>query len=168
MKVSEIGQLVKGAETLLSQGVAEKDAFLKDLYFKSSIAFSWFGLEGFISLAFSDFISLKSLELHERAFLSEQKLEYSNGNFVISGTKYLPTRDKLIFLLKRFGNYNINNEDLLWANLRNVEDWRNSLVHPKAQQSAAITKKHAQISLDTIKSVISLVYKKVYKKTARF
>ena len=169
MKARSIKFLVREAEEFLSIALAEKHTpLLREMHLKATIAFAWFGLEGFVNLASSDFLSLKSLEKHERAFLEEKAVEFEHGNFLIRGSRKYPTRDKIVFLLARFGNYDLKTADPLWTKLRNLQGWRDSLVHPKENRSiSTFSTKHASDAIDITKSIIRLVYKKVYRKTAR-
>ena len=166
MKINAIKSLVKEANTFLVQAKIEKDPFLKDMYTKASLAFSWFGLEGFANNSLSDFIYLKNLQLHERSLIEEKKIEFLKGEFLLKGKKYYPTRDKISFLLKRFGNYDFE-KSTLWVKMRNFEDWRDSLVHPKPFGNISLTIKQATSALELTKIIIELVYKKVYKKTVK-
>lgn len=169
MKVRAIKTLIREADAFLVNAKGENDEFLRAMYIKSAIAFSWFGLEGFVNIALSDFLSIKSLKIHERAFIQEQNLRFNEGEFIIGGNKYYSTEDKLFFFLKRFGNYKINKNSAIWNQFQKLEEWRHALVHPKEGRSVAVfTIKHATEALAVAKTLISLVYKRVYKKTAFF
>lgn len=163
-----VKSLVKQSREFLSLAkVTKNDDFTKDMYLKASVAFSWFGLEGFVNLFFDDFIAISdSLELHEVAFLKESKIEFDQGNFEIKGNKYNSTKDKILFLLLRFGNYKVDKSSKLWQRLNQLEDIRNLLVHPKRnkQNIKQFQIKHAQDALDTIIEIIKLMYKKINKK----
>lgn len=168
MKARSIKLLIREADQFLSDAKVEKDPFLKSMYIKASIAFSWFGLEGTINLILSDFILLKNVQLLEKAFMEEKNIEYNDGDFSLGGRRYHTTQEKLLFLLRRFGNYQIKKSDKIWIKLRNLKEWRDALVHPKEDNSiSTFTANNAEIAIDTSRSLIKLLYNKIYKKTVR-
>jgi len=169
MKISFAKLLLKESQEFLKLAKFEKsDKFLREMYIKASIAFAWFGLEGVINLITSDFLVLKNLPLHEKAFIEEKNIEFQEGEFKINGKRYRSTKDKLLYLLKNFGNYNMSQKGILWNKLNNLEEMRNALVHPKGSPSIKKFKeKNAEEGLKTVISIIEILYKKIYKKDIR-
>lgn len=164
-----VKSLFKESGEFIAKAEQERDVLYKEMFIKSAIAFSWFGLEGIVNFIISDFEGNKKLELHERAFLEEKSVSFKNGIFSLGGNRYYSTTDKILFALKRFGNYEIDRKGSQWSNLCSLEQLRHAIVHPKTSRSSSgLNLKNAKKGLITAKNIVKLLYKKIYKKNLGF
>ena len=98
---------------------------------------SWSAMEGWVNyIAYSFARTDNTLSKYEVAFLREKKIEMDK-NAIIRITNqddYKPTLKKLLFVLQRFGDYNLKqNQPSLWNDLKDMERIRHSIVHPKTR-----------------------------------
>jgi len=141
----------------------------KLMYSRAVIITSYSALEGwlnYISSSFAEQDDSSVLNQYEKAFLLEKKIEIDdNGDIQITNQdKYENTTKKLQFILKKFGNYDIkNNDPKLWSDFKKFEKIRNILVHPKRNSSdKKISLDDAEFCLNTITQIIQILKDKIY------
>lgn len=145
----------------------QKDEKQKLMYSRAVIIASYSAFEGWINYlasSFADHNAHVEITQYEKAFLLEKKIEINdNGDIQITRQdKYENTCKKLQFILKRFGNYDIKRDNpQLWSDLKNIEEIRNLLVHPKKTKDKKIDLKDAEFCLKTITKVIEILKQKI-------
>lgn len=165
-----VKDLINDSKYFLDQAKESNEEKMKLRYIRAVITTIWSALEGWINCVSSDFVLLpeKKLQLHEKAFLSEKKFELTKkGEFKITKRdQYNTIEDKILFLLKRFGNYEINKNSKLWNNFKITKKLRNGLVHPKLGkiETKNLTIKNAEIAINSVIDMLKLLTKKIYKK----
>ena len=138
-------------------------------FIKASIITSWCALEGWlncIAYSFGTSLSSKQIELHEKAFLLEKRLEIINGQWQITKVdNYQKVENKVLFLLKRFGPHAMDKGSKLWLNFKKIEKIRNGLVHPKAGKLDVkeLTVDNAKLSVETVKEILKILNEKIFK-----
>ena len=139
-------------------------------FIKASIIASWSTLEGWlncISYQFGTFLSRRQIELHEKAFLLEKKLELRNGKWKISNSDdFQRVEDKILFLLNRFGPHEFDKTSKLWSDFQKIKRIRNGLVHPKTGKLEIkdLTLKNAELAIETVITTLKMLTKKIYHK----
>jgi len=138
---------------------------------------AWAAVEAFINNMLDDFSSLPPglFELHERAFLLEQRLRFVDrgdeiGRFVLEGTEYRRLEDKIFFLITKFGSR--EDQSLkggsLWCNFQEFKDARDRLLHPRRGKEIVLSIQEVQRFVGTAKEIIQLVSKHVWGRRVEF
>ena len=130
----------------------------------------------FINSIIDDFNSLPEdlFYLHERAFLLEKKLKFSDsgpsiGDFILEQTEYRRLEDKILFLIAKFRKTKSNLKgDTLWQNFMELKEIRNNIMHPRKGIEIDINIDNSKRYQDISKDVISFVSKHVYGKKIEF
>jgi hypothetical protein len=137
---------------------------------------AWSAIESFVNNMLDDFASLPEdlFEFHERAFLLENKLKFEDhgeniGKFILEGKEYRKLDEKIFFLIAKYGgrNSSIKGESL-WQKFEYFKDIRNKLVHPRRNVEINIDAQEVEGFIETSKSIIRLISKKVWKKEVIF
>jgi hypothetical protein len=128
---------------------------------------SWSAMEGWVNyIAYSFAKTDNTLTKYEKAFLIEKKIEVDNNGDVriTNQDDYKPTMKKLIFVMKKYGNYNLKTgQPTVWSDLKNMERKRHSIVHPKTRnEEFNLELTDAEKCCETILQVINLLKEKVY------
>ena len=133
---------------------------------------AWSAMESFVNNMLDDFASLnqETFDLHERAFLLEQRLTFVNegksiGQFILEGKEYRKLEDKIFFLIAKCGGVGLKNVKgkTLWQKFENFKDVRDSLVHPRRDKDVHLTEKNIAEFIETSKLIIQLISKNVWK-----
>lgn len=141
-----------------------------------SIILSWIAVESFINNMLNDFGKLPEdmFELHERAFLLEQRVRFVDhgdrlGSFVLEGEEYHTLENKIYFLMARFGERNGSfRGEPLWQDFEEFKDVRNKIIHPRRDNQLAITVNKAEKYLQTARNIIEFVSRNVWNKSVVF
>ena len=101
-------------------------------YVRATVISAFAGLEALVN-TFCHIISEHGdLELHEQAFVQEQRIELSDGGyFEIRGQRFSSLDEKIKFLYWRFQGLSISSEDTIWKAFVNAKKLRNDIVHPR-------------------------------------
>ena len=168
-----VKDLINDSKYFLDKAKEIIDKKNKLRYIKAVITTIWSALEGWINCVSSDFVLLPEtkLQLHEKAFLLEKKFELTKrGEFKITEQdQYNSIEDKILFLLKRFGNYEINKNSKLWNDFKITKKLRDALVHPKSEriETKNLTIKNAEISIDSVIEILKLLTVKIYRRNLK-
>jgi hypothetical protein len=102
-------------------------------YVRASVIAGFAALEAWVNgLSFVLAEYDNELELHERAFLQEQRVELDNaGYFVIRGGRYRGLEEKIRFFHWRLKGTEIGSKDPTWIAFDFAKRLRNKIVHPK-------------------------------------
>lgn len=102
-------------------------------YVRASVIAGFAALEAWVNgLSFVVAEYDNELELHERAFLEEQRVELDNaGYFVIRGRRHPGLEEKIRFFHWRMKGVRIDSNDPVWAGLQAAKGLRDSIAHPK-------------------------------------
>lgn len=166
---------IRGAEDFMNLVTKDTPLHQKKLYIVVGTVLSWSAVESFVNSMLDDFASLPDdkFELHERAFLLEQKLMFADsgasiGNFVLRGQEYQKLENKVIFLISKFGrgldNTDLSKGNMLWNNFMKFKSARDSLVHPHSNHNDEITIQDLDMYIQTTKDIIKIVAYEVWKK----
>lgn len=137
-------------------------------FLRASILTSWSALEGWVNyICYSFTTTDRSLSDFEIAFLTEKKIVVNkNGLLEITNQdEYRPTLTKLLFILQRFGNsYDLkHDEDDLWRQLKELESFRHSIIHPKSREADIdMDIDYVEKCFDLITKVIHIVKEKIF------
>ena len=151
-----------------AQRTSEQESKLR--FIKASIITIWTALEGWlncIAYHLGTFLSRQQIELHEKAFLLEKKLELKNGEWKLSNADdFQRVEDKILFLLTRFGPHKFNKNSKLWSDFQKVKKIRNGLVHPKTGRLDIkdLTVDYANLSIKTVIDILKILNRKIYGK----
>lgn len=172
MKLAEfVKKLLKDSEYHLAMArKAQKDenSNLEQMYVRASIFAAWAAIEGWLNCIAADFLraSDKRVPLHEKALLKQKELILDpTGIFILSERdKYRPLEERLIFILRRFGNYTLDKSRKLWQNFKETKKLRDAITHPKKGEidSFHVSRGEAERTLKTIKELIRLIMKRIY------
>lgn len=138
---------------------------------------AWGSIESFVNDMLDDFSSLPKdlFELHERAFLLEERVSFVDkgdqaGQFVLKGTEYHRLEDKILFLIARFST----GTDLhirggtLWQNLQDFKKTRDSLVHPRRGNEIVLSIEKVRDYIKAAKAVIKFLSQHVWNQSVEF
>lgn len=171
MDINEfVKDLISDSKYFLDQAKDNKKEIIKLRYIRAVITTIWSALEGWINCVSSDFVLLpeEKLKLYEKAFLLEKKLLLTEkGEFKITNQdQYNRIQDKILYLLKRFGNYEVDKGSKLWNNFKTTKKLRDGLTHPKSEllETKSLTIKNAEVAIDSVVEMLKLLTKKIYKK----
>ncbi len=139
---------------------------------------AWSAIESFVNNRLDDFGSLPEsvLQLHEKAFLLEQKVRLANrgskvGQFILEGAEYNRIDDKIFFLIAKFGRrgtQKLTRGDVLWQHFETFKNARDALVHPRQNKQVTLDIKKVKQFVSTSKEIIRLVSKNVWNKEVKF
>jgi hypothetical protein len=123
-------------------------------YLRACVITSFAALEAYINtLAYVVAEYGDDLDLHERAFLQERKLELDEtGNFVLRGQRYHRLEDKLRFLHWRSKGVRIDSKNTTWMAFQAAKDFRDSIVHAKPDRLPS-----EELSVASAESVLTAV-----------
>ncbi|MFA4946725.1 MAG: hypothetical protein WC607_04295 [Candidatus Micrarchaeia archaeon] len=133
----------------------------------ASTLFSWLALEAYVnSLAFS--LSKGSrVNKFIKLFLEEQtNFVDDTGNITLAKFR-LSTTLKILFMLRYFSRVNPAQfkKTRLWTDVKNFEDLRHNLIHPKEKRTiSCITFKKASEFEDLSVEMIDYLHKKILNK----
>jgi hypothetical protein len=150
----------------LARNLTGVDDELIPCYCRAVYFSSWSALEGWINYI-SYILSEKNpdITLYEKAFLKEKSIEVDeNGKIIITNRDdYKPTLKKLLFIMNLFSFDLKHNEPELWRRLKEIENKRNNIVHPKNREDyVEIDYKNAEDCYTAVEQVINLTKKIVF------
>jgi len=131
-----------------------------------AVILSWTALESFVNNRLNDYGSLPEeiFELHERALLLEQKVQFRTtgdkaGTFVLAGTEYRRLEDKILFLISKFGRKSVGGikSGSLWQQFQEFKKARDSIVHPRLGKEVVLSIQDVQKYLETSKNLIQML-----------
>ncbi len=139
---------------------------LSSRYTKASMLFAWAAFEGWINKTSLDFsITMKRLTVHERAFLTEKRIELKNGVFQLTNSiKYESNQEKLEFLLSSIAKTKLNKSTKHWQDFQEIKKLRDSLVHPKLGSETSFNIEKAEKTIEVLVYYLNLLSKKLYNK----
>lgn len=139
-----------------------------------SIVLAWAAIESFVNNRCDDLSSVpqEKFDLHERAFLLERRLRFSDrgaqiGQFVFEGKEYQTLENKIFFLLSKMGARKatgLKGGDL-WRRFRKFKDTRDSLLHPKRGKPADLRPQTVRKHVQTAGQLIQEISKRIWKKS---
>lgn len=138
---------------------------------------TWSGIESFVNNMLDDFSNLPTdmFELHERAFLLEEKIRFIDrgnkiGQFDLEGKEFRRLEDKLLFLIAKFGIKKSDNikGNTLWQKFQKFKEVRDDLVHPRRSKSIYLDIIIVKEFLTTAKEIICFISEKVWGKKVSF
>jgi len=110
-----------------------KDEQKRVTYARASVIAGFAALEAMVNgLSFVLAEYGYELEMHERAFLQEQRVELDDaGCFVIRGQRYHSLEERIRFFHWRLKGTEIDSKDPTWVAFDVAKRLRNKIVHPK-------------------------------------
>jgi hypothetical protein len=136
----------------------------RDAYLHAALNLAFCSLEAHINSIADDQLLRNDISLHERALLSEKKIEMVGGVFQIQkGLQMYRLEDRLEFLWTRFStNPAFDRKTPAWGQLKEGLDLRNGLTHPKSMVTLSIDS--VKRSISAIIEIIDIAYMRIYKK----
>ena len=119
--------------------------------------------------------SEKKFELHERAFLLEQKIKFNDsgediGTFSLEGKEYRRLEDKIFFLISKFSSK--KEKDLkgknLWQDFQEFKTLRDNILHPRTDKAIEININTVKKHIETSKCLIELISEHLWGKKVEF
>lgn len=124
-------------------------------YLRASVITSFAALEAYVNTMLFILEGFADLELHERAFAQEKRIELMDeGYFDIRGQQFRSLEQKIKFLHWRMEGTAIPKGNTTWKAFRNAVELRNRLVHPKPGQLA-----DSKLTVVTVKACLIAVLK---------
>jgi len=125
-------------------------------------------MEGWVNYIAHSFAEADhSLTKYEISFLKEKKIEV-NGDGIIRITnqdEYRSTLTKLVFVFRRFGdNFDMkHNLPDLWRRLKEIEQIRHSIVHPKTRnEELLLSLEDAEKCFNVVVELVNLLKERIY------
>jgi len=104
-------------------------------YVRATVISAFAGLEALVNTFCQIMSEHGDLELHERAFVQEQRIELSDeGYFEIRGQRFSSLDEKVRFLFWHFQGLSVSAEDTIWKAFVNAKKLRNNIVHPRPKE----------------------------------
>jgi hypothetical protein len=121
------------------------DGIKKQYYLLASILTSYVILEAYVNRICSTLHSSEDLFPHEKALLKEKELFLAKGEFK-EKTAHPPTLKKALFLLRKFSRKDTKHitASKKWRDVKDCEEFRNNLIHPKGIKVPTITTNKAK------------------------
>lgn len=112
-----------------------KDPVAARRYVRASIVTAFAALEALVNTLLVILEEADDLELHERAFIQERRVELAeSGYFEIRGQHFRSLEQKIRFLYWRIKGKSIPKGSAAWRALHDATELRNRLVHPRPRQ----------------------------------
>jgi hypothetical protein len=134
-----------------------------DPYLIPCVMLAWTAIESFVNNRLEELDTLPSdlFAPHEKAFLTEKRLQFQNsgqyaGQFLIKGDDYKNLSDKILFLMAKHGGTG-KKGTTLWQQYDDLRKLRDSLVHPRKTKHRAITPALARQCVRVSQKVIILI-----------
>jgi|GEM_PF-2121277 len=136
----------------------------RDAYLHAALNIAFCSLEAHINSIAEDQLLRSDISLHERALLSERKVELVGGQFQIqTGLQMYRLEDRLQYLWTRFSTEPaFDKKTPAWGQLKAGLELRNGLTHPKFMVS--LTVDSVRQSLSAVIEIIDIAYRRIYKR----
>ena len=109
----------------------ELNVLMSRRYLRAAVISAYTALEAWVNTVFEILARVGDLELHERAFVEERRIELSGQGYLeLQGKRFHSLDDKLKFLHWRIHGVGISDEQAAWMAFLEAEKLRNKLVHP--------------------------------------
>jgi hypothetical protein len=119
----------------LAKGHERKDPVSARRYVRASVVMAFAALEALVNTFLLILENDADLELHERAFIEEKRVELAeDGYFEIRGQHFRSLEQKIRFLYRRTQGESIPKGSAAWKALHDATELRNRLVHPRPRQ----------------------------------
>jgi type II secretory pathway component PulJ len=157
--------LLEESKRFLEKAQETQESVAQHAYLHASLSLGFSALEAHINAIIDEQLERTDLSLHERAFLSERKIDLRAGVFVIQDVLQMQRiDDRIAFLWSRCSvspPYDYQSKP--WSQLKEGLKVRNSLTHPKEQPDLTIDK--VTRSLSAIIEIIDTAFQRIYGKT---
>ncbi len=141
----------------------ETDDKNKPPYLHASLLLSISSLEAFVNGIADDFKDATSMNIFERAFLTEREIALKNGKFqIVNGLKMTRLIERIEFLFRKFNYTKLDKRTAWWQHLIHGIKLRNSLVHPK--EYSRISTEEIERTLKAVLTCLDILFKAIYKK----
>jgi hypothetical protein len=168
---------IRAAENLAEDIAEDSAAMLTEAGARDVIAcvlLASSAVESLVNGMLEDYAAIpgKRFEMHERAFMLEQEVRFSDtgrqaGLFVLTGTRYRSLEHKVLFLLGRIAGCTLDKGSRLWQQFMALKRTRDAVVHPRQSRELSLSRDSALNGIATAKNIIMLLGKHVWKKTLR-
>jgi len=143
-----------------AQNTEGKDPKKARTYVRASVITSFAALEALVNTLLVAVDAIEDLELPERAFAQEKRVELADdGYFEIKGQQLRSLEQKVRFLNWRTNGTRISRRDTVWASFLSATRFRNGLVHPKPGQTSysGLTAHAAESCLIAVQKVAQIL-----------
>jgi hypothetical protein len=131
-------------------------------YLHAAISLAFSSFEAHVNAISEEFLTRPELNVWERGFLSEKRVQFDDGEFsLLDNLKMEKLEDRLLFICRRFSTKPIDRTSPMWGNFRSALKLRNQLTHPK--QVIEITKQQVSAALEAILEILDYTYRSLYK-----
>jgi hypothetical protein len=131
-------------------------------YLHAAISLAFSSFEAHVNAIAEEFLTRPELNIWERGFLSEKRVDFDDGEFTVSESlKMEKLQDRLLFICRRFSTRPIDRTSPMWSNLKSALKLRNQLTHPK--ELVEITKPQVSAALEAILEILDYTYRSLYK-----
>jgi hypothetical protein len=156
--------LLEEGKRFLEKAQEVTDDTAKHAFLHAALSLGFSSLEAHVNSIVDDQLERTDLSIHERAFLSERKVELRKGTFSLLDSLQMQRIDDRIALLwtRCSVEQSFDYQSATWSHLKEGIKLRNALTHPK--EATELTIDQVSRSLLAIIDVIDTAYVRIYGK----
>jgi type II secretory pathway component PulJ len=156
--------LLEESKRFLEKAQETQDQVAQHAYLHASLSLGFSALEAHINAIVDEQLERTDLSVHERAFLSEKKVDMRRGEFILLDALQMQrVDDRLSLLWTRCSvDSDYDYQSSSWSQLKEGLKLRNSLTHPKEHIDLTLEKVIRTIS--AIIDVIDTAFHRIYGK----
>lgn len=157
--------LLEESKRFLENARETTDKTAKHAFLHASLSLGFSSLEAHVNSIVDDQLERTDLSIHERAFLSERRVELRQGAFVLLDSLQMQRIDERITLLwtRCSVDGSFDYQSPIWSHLKDGIKLRNALTHPK--EATELTVDQVSRSLSAIVEIIDVAYTRIYGKS---
>jgi hypothetical protein len=156
--------LLEESKRFLEKAHETQDTTARHAYLHASLSLGFSALEAHVNAIVDEQLVRTDLSVHERAFLSERKVELRGGKFVVNDVLQMQRLDDRIALLWTLCSVSpsYDYQSSSWSQLKEGLKLRNALTHPKENPDLTVEK--VTRSVTSIIQVIDTAFQRIYGK----
>jgi hypothetical protein len=156
--------LLEESKRFLEKAQEANDNTAKHAFLHASLSLGFSSLEAHINSIVDDQLERTDLSVHERSFLSEQKVDLRQGVFVLKESLQMQRiDDRIAFLWTRCSTSEpFDYQSPMWSHLKDGLQLRNALTHPK--EFTELTIDLVSRAISAIIGIINTAFIRIYGK----
>ncbi len=156
--------LLEESKRFLEKAHETTDDTARHAFLHASLSLGFSSLEAHVNSIVDDQLERTDLSVHERAFLSERKVNLQQGAFALHDSLQMQRIDERIALLwTRCSVHDaFDYQSASWSHLKEGIKLRNELTHPR--EATELTTDRVGRSLSAIIDIIDIAYTRIYGK----
>jgi hypothetical protein len=157
-------ELIEKSKYFLAKGKADTNRNAQSAYLQSSVLFAFSALDAHVYSICDELYNQGKLSLHEKAFLMEKDVLFKDGKFIIASyLKMTRATERIEYLYRYFTKKKIDKTKSWWSDLKEGQDIRNNIVHPKERSRIKI--KDVEKSIMSVLDCVNILFENIYKKS---